>query len=159
MRYLLLISCSQRKVETSEPLPAIDLYDGPVYRPLRKMGREGRFPENVDVSIISANHGLIPLGLPIETYDQKMAPERAAELASVVQADLKRAIISNADDFGTHAYIYDQVFINLGKVYMRTLEGFHWRFISTMEASGGIGQRTSQMKVWLERIHKESGGN
>ena len=152
MNYLLLISCSQRKVETTEPLPAIDFYDGPAYRTLRKLLHEGHFPDNVDVLIISAKHGLLTSDQPVENYDQKMTPERAAELASVVQDDLKRKIIANADEDGTHYYIYDQVFINLGKVYMQTLEGFHWGLISTMEASGGIGQKNSQMKAWLERI-------
>ena len=40
--YLLIISCSQRKVETSEPLPALERYDGPTYRTLRKAMHEGR---------------------------------------------------------------------------------------------------------------------
>ena len=46
----------------------------------------------------------------------------------------------------------DEVFINLGKFYMQTLEGFMWARIKTLEASGGIGERTSQMKVWLEGL-------
>lgn len=50
----------------------------------------------------------------------------------------------------------DQVFINLGKTYMRTLDGFHWEMVSTMEvASGGIGLKTQQMKAWLERVYLE----
>ena len=141
--YLLLISCSQRKVETSQAIPAIDFYDGPVYRTLRKLGREGRFPDNVAVLIISARYGLIPLGMPIETYDEKMTAQRADELRQEIQKRLKVFMAYKP---------YDQVFINLGKVYMQTLEGFHWGLVSTLEASGGIGQKTSQMKAWLERI-------
>ena len=38
MRYLLLISCSQRKVETPEPLPAINRYDGPALSDAPKDG-------------------------------------------------------------------------------------------------------------------------
>ena len=57
--YLLIISCSQRKVETSEPLPALERYDGPTYRTLRKAMHEGRIPKNLDVLIISAKYGLI----------------------------------------------------------------------------------------------------
>lgn len=51
----------------------------------------------------------------------------------------------------------DEVFINLGKNDMRTLDGFHWGFVSTMQASGGIGLKTQQMKAWLERIQTEKG--
>ena len=151
MQYLLLISCSQRKVESAEPLPAIDRYDGPTYRCLRKMRRASGIPSALDIRIISAKYGLIHSHKPIGFYDQPMTPERADELRPHIQDELQLLV--------TISKSYDQVFINLGKTYMRTLDGFHWRFISTMEASGGIGQRTSQMKVWLERIHKESGGN
>ena len=48
----------------------------------------------------------------------------------------------------------DEVFIHLGKVYKKTLEGLDWSLIRTLEASGGIGQRVQQMKTWLERIAK-----
>ena len=143
MRYLLLISCSQRKSENPESCAAIDVYDGPVYRTLRKLRRERRVPPKVDVFIISAKYGLIPCKKPIAAYDQKMTPERAVELAPEVQRQLK-----------SHQLIrgYDQVFINLGKVYRQTLEGYHWGLVSTLEASGGIGQRVSQTKAFLERI-------
>ena len=50
--YLLIISCSERKVETPETLAAIERYDGPVYRTLRKARREGRIPKKLDVLII-----------------------------------------------------------------------------------------------------------
>ena len=41
MNKLLLISCSQRKREDEGLLPAIDRYDGPAYRCLRKMITRG----------------------------------------------------------------------------------------------------------------------
>ena len=143
--YLLIISCSQRKVQKPYSQPAIDLYDGPTYRTLRKMGREGRDPENLSIHIISAKYGLIHAFTHIDTYDQKMTSERASELQSDVQGRLK-----------PYVHGFDEVFINLGKVYMQTLEGFHWGLLTKLEASGGIGQRTSQMKAWLERIYNEN---
>ena len=143
MRYLLLISCSERKRFDANSFAAIDVYDGPVYRTLRKLRREGVAPKKTDVFIISAKYELIPCQKPIDTYDQKMIPERAAELAPEVQDRLKQHI---------RIRDYDQVFINLGKVYMRTLDGFHWGLVSTLEATGGIGQRVSQTKTFLERI-------
>ena len=142
-KYLLIISCSQRKVQKPIRWCAIDLYDGPVYRTLRKMGREGRDPENLTILIISAKYGLIHCFAEIQTYDQKMTPQRASELRPKIQGRLKPYL---------KAHKFDQVFINLGKTYMRTLEGFHWGLVSTMEASGRIGQKNSQMKAWLERI-------
>lgn len=148
MNYLLIISCSQRKVETAELMPAIDLYDGPVYRMLRKMYREGRLL-SIDTLIISAKYGLIGCRERIYTYDQRITPERADELRPSTLWKLQTFMENRIGGF-------DQCFLNLGKNYMRTLEGFHWGLVSTLEASGAIGQRVSQTKAWLERICKEN---
>ena len=149
--YLLIISCSQRKRQDPESSAAIEVYDGQTYRVLRKMGREGTAPKNVDVLIISAKYSLIGAQFPIDVYDQKMTAARAKQLRSDIQEKLQRWIATKRWKMGG----YDQVFINLGKDYMRTLEGFHWGLLSTLEVSGGIGQKTSQMKAWLERIYQE----
>ena len=145
MKNLLLIGCSQRKVKTSEPLAAAELYDGPTYRCLRKMYRGGRNLENVDVLIISAKHGLLTAQQPIYDYDQHMTLHRSDELRPDIQDRLKHVISSKEGG-------YDEVYINLGKNYRRTLEGFDWGEVSILEASGGIGQKTSQMKAWLEKL-------
>ena len=146
MNNLLIIGCSQRKVESDEYLAAIDRYDGPAYRTLRKMRRDGTEPTNVDILIISAKHGLIPCQKPIDAYDECMTPKRADTLRPRIQSWLRWFLDING---------YDQVFINLGKTYRRTLEGFHWGLVSTMEASGGIGLKNKQMKTWLMRCYLE----
>jgi cytoplasmic iron level regulating protein YaaA (DUF328/UPF0246 family) len=143
--YLLIISCSQRKIQSPEMLAAIDRYDGPTYRTLRKLRRAGYMPKNLDILIISAKYGLLPCQQPADDYEQKMTPERADTLRPSVQRKLKSFI-------HTKPGAYDQVFINLGKTYRRILEGFHWGLLPTLEASGGIGLKTSQMKAWLERL-------
>lgn len=143
--YLLIIGCSQRKVDTRKPLPAIELYDGPTYQILRKAKREGRFPDNLDIFIISAKYGLLTSEQPIDLYNRLMSLRRARQLRPIIQEELKSWIDTKRGG-------YAQVFINLGEVYMQTLIGFDWDLVSTMEASGGIGQRGSQMKAWLEQI-------
>ena len=150
---LLIIGCSQRKVSTPGLIPAIDLYDGPTYRTLRKFWPDGHSPLNLDVVIISAKYGLLRCLQLIENYDKRMTMERAEELRPKVQARLK-ALIQDKRECPFSLGAYDQVFINLGKTYMQTLEGFHWGLLSTLEASGGIGQKTSQMKAWLDRIYQ-----
>lgn len=144
--YLLIIGCSDRKVSKVRKLAAIDLYDGPTYRTLRKFKRDNFLVDaaNLDVRIISPKHGLIPPTEQIAPYDQKMTPQRATELQLSVQETL---------DILLQTKNYEQVFINLGAIYRRTLEGFHWGLIPTLEASGGIGLKTQQMKTWLQRIH------
>ena len=147
LNYLLIIGCSQRKVQSPGMIPAMDRYDGPTYRSLRKLGREGRDPENLSILIISAQYGLITSHVEIEAYDQKMTPHRADELRPSIQGSLKPYL---------KAHNFDEVFINLGKAYRRTLDGFDWGTTPTIEVStGGIGLKTSQMKAWLERL----GGN
>ena len=58
-KYLLIISCSDRKIQTLGCLPAFELYDGSFYRILRKAIREGYFPNNLDILIISPKYGLL----------------------------------------------------------------------------------------------------
>ena len=147
MRYLLLVSCSQRKIESPRAIYAMYRYDGPTYRCLRKRYREGRFPDNLDVLIILARYGLLTWRAPILNYEQQMTATRADELRPFVQERLREIV---------DVQQYDQVFINLGKTYMRTLEGFHWGLTSTMEASGGIGLKNQQMQAWLSRIYEVS---
>ena len=145
MNYLLLISCSQRKIKVGTPTPAIHVYDGPVYRTLRKMNREGTLPKNLDILIISARYGLLLSSHSIMDYDLKMTKARAS------QPDFCRyvkGLLRDYQDLGR----YQQVFINLGRVYMKVIENYHWGLISIKEASGGIGQRVSQMKHWIDRI-------
>ena len=74
----------------------------------------------------------------------------ADELRPYVQESLRKVI---------ECQQYQQVFMNLGKTYMLTLGGFDWGSTSTLEATGGIGQKNSQMKAWLEQIYNDENGN
>lgn len=59
-RLLLIVSCSQRKRSDLGLLPAIERYDGVYFRLLRKAQREGYWPENLDVLILSAQSQQFP---------------------------------------------------------------------------------------------------
>ena len=76
-RYLLIVACSQRKRSDPYLLPAIERYDGGNFRVLRKAMREGYWPQNMDVLILSAKYGLINASTFIADYDQRMNRERA----------------------------------------------------------------------------------
>jgi hypothetical protein len=58
MRRLLILACSQRKNPARGKLPAIDRYDGPAFRVLRKYSRDSA-ANLPTVLILSAKHGLI----------------------------------------------------------------------------------------------------
>ena len=54
-------------------MKAIDRYLGPVFQTLKAQG----IPENVDVAIMSAKHGLITANTPLKNYNEKMSVAKA----------------------------------------------------------------------------------
>lgn len=92
---MLILACSRRKRPDEDLLPAVERYDGPAFRVLRRFLREGQ-SEVPDVRILSAEHGLIPHDLPIAAYDRKMSLARARELRPLVLAELDRMIASRS---------------------------------------------------------------
>ncbi len=149
-RYLLIVACSQRKRPDPGLLPAIERYDGVNYRVLRKAQRDGYWPNNLDVLILSAKFGLIRLDTPIENYNLRMTRERAMELQNKVGTDLDAQFRKNS---------YTAVYVNLGKEYLAALassQGLPKLSSQTRYASGGIGKRMAQMKSWLIGISRIS---
>lgn len=65
MRPVLIVACSQRK--TNRPGPAIQVYDGQLFRILRK------YRPDVDLFVLSAKYGLIEATQEIEPYDQRLS--------------------------------------------------------------------------------------
>jgi len=138
-RYLLILPCSKRKrdVKTAK---AIDLYDGPFYRTLRK-----HRPPNLDILIVSAKYGLIRVDDVISPYDQRMTEDRAKELSKTVNSEIKRMIRSHS---------YEGIMVNLGAIYMAVLNDMKYELDqpNVTYAHGMIGERTSQLRSWLTQI-------
>ena len=111
---LLILSCSQRKHKTQEPLPAIERYNGPLFFVLRRFLREcPRQARQLDVYILSAAYGLIPGDFPTAWYDQKINTSRIAELQSQVNttfSDIK------CDNYASMCFV-------LGRTYLKAFEG------------------------------------
>ena len=74
-RQLLVLSCSSTKCPDVGDMEAVDRYLGPIFQSLKKQG----VPDNVDVAILSAKHGLIRADTKIKDYDQLMDTNRANE--------------------------------------------------------------------------------
>lgn len=140
MTRLLIIACSARKRPDAGLLPAIDRYEGPWYRTLRKFRRAypGRMP---DVWILSGEFGLIPGWTPIPDYNRMMTPQRALALRDQIGAALQRAINPDTDD----------VLICAGKVYVDAILAHHRNLPaqSIRVAPGGIGTKMGHLKRWL----------
>ena len=137
MSSLLVQGCSKSKNEPGKPVPALDLYSGFFFKIIKKAKREGAFNEDIDLCILSAEHGLIDTKDEISWYERRMDQDRAAELAPEVRDEL----VERADD-------YDSVIVNLGGTYNRALEGVE----SALEIpiyfveGDGIGYKGSVLK-------------
>jgi hypothetical protein len=144
-RRLLVVSCSERKRDDPNPLPALDRYDGVNFRVIKKAMREGRWPQGLDLLILSAEHGLIDPGQLIGPYDRRMTPQRVADLASKVGEVLRRRFRRTA---------YDEIFVNAGKDYLPALtflEELDNARLVVRYAEGGIGQKMAAMKRWIDK--------
>jgi hypothetical protein len=141
VKYLLLISCSRRKLRAGSLLPALDRYDGGVYRVVRKTKRDGTLRPHLDIKIVSAKFGLIDGRDRIPYYDQRMDKTRAAKVNPQVRRALGLAF--------AHAR-YSEIYIDLGKDYLPAVRGLVIPPEVQQEyAKGRIGQRLSALKKWL----------
>ena len=146
---LLIISCSGRKIETPGRLPAFERYDGFFYQIIRKVMREGNFPNNLDILMISPKYGLLTLRQEIKNYDQDMSDAQARILRPIIHKELE-SYLDGKD--------YQKLFINMGSKYTQTLHCFDWRkhFSEKIEAKGRIGEKGSQLKAWLIELSQDS---
>ena len=134
---LLIISCSERKAQISNPAPAIELYDGPFFKMIRKLKNDGRFPNNIHILIISAKYGVLGLYDLIEKYDQKMTEKRVEELKVEINKKLEK-FLSNKE--------FKEIFVYMGKNYCLALKDFNFKS-PIIYANGKIGEKLSWMKV------------
>jgi len=144
---LLILSCSQRKVPSKGRLPAIDRYDGPAFRVLRKYLRETRSGA-LTVLIVSAKYGLIEAAQPIPDYDCRMS----AALAEQLHAQILEA--------GTHVLgseHWQEVGVCVGKQYSAALGGLLECVPGGARVDvigGGLGRRLTALRGWLRRVER-----
>jgi len=137
--YLLIISCSERKTQIFIPTPAIELYDGPFFKMIRKLKSECVFPNNIHVLIISAKYGVLGLHDLIEKYDKKMTEKRAKELKDRIKEKLGE-LLSNKN--------FKEIFVCMGKNYRLVLDDFD-SDIPIIYVDGKIEEKLSQMREWI----------
>ena len=150
MNRLLIISCSQRKKTDAGLLPAIDRYDGPAFRVLRKFLGEAPADPPV-ILILSAKYGLIEAAHPVPDYDCRMSAALAKQLHSRVLAAGKRVLGSD------HC---QEVGLCVGKQYRAALDGL----LDVVPAGarvdvigGGLGRRLTALRGWLRRAKRGDG--
>ncbi len=136
---LLILNCSEAKRETEKPLPALEVYDGPYYRVLRKYLREYQWPENVSISTLSAKHGLIGVITDIRTYNMRMNRKQAEAKAQ----DCSRVLHKWASD-------HSSAHVAVGNEYAPAIApALQCSGLDTEHFRGAIGLKQSQVKAFL----------
>ena len=138
---LLILSCSERKVETREDLPAIERYDGPLWRVLRSFLLRTSSTD-LDIYVLSAEFGLIPADRLVPLYERKMTKERAKELHESTICQFKEIMKSR----------YTQLCLSLSQLYFNALLGWEQIVPLTIDITitdGTLTTKQSQLKSWL----------
>ena len=122
-------------------MPALERYDGPAFRVLRKYLRS----EPTDpplVRVVSAEHGLMTLEQPIEEYDRRMDAERAEELRPTVLAALA--------DLARERPVRE-VLVVVGQTYLLALTGIEQVLNGTPVRIAGEtqGRKLGVLRSWL----------
>jgi len=138
-RYLLILGCSKRKKKLLvTPIPALERYDGPAFRVIRKWQKVSNEDHCLDIKVISAKYGLLDIKDNIPYYDQQMTVARAAELKQSVAEKLLGLLRKNN---------YSCVYCDVGSVYLKALPDELIESNELIEfAKGRIGERLSNLK-------------
>lgn len=141
---LVVLGCSATKRDPGGPLPAVALYDGPLFRVLRTYLRDYCWPELLSVAVLSAKYGLIGALAHIAHYDQRMTLARAAELAPRVNRVLAQWRTSHA-----------QMDLILGQDYLRAID-LNWLQEETVRVvEGTIGVKLNKWHSLLRSLGRK----
>ncbi len=150
-RPLLLIACSRRKAAGVRRGPAWDVYDGALYRVLKKLFREHPSTASVaEILIVSAKYGVVWADEPITTYDVRLTPALARRRGDFWAERLRQAVARQR---------FSAIHVNLGRDYLKVLPDLvsMFRGAPLEWTSGGIGSRCAQTRRWLLEQMKRKG--
>lgn len=140
-RKLLIISCSSRKNKFETSQPAWEVYDGVMFRTLKKLQRINKLPPDLDIIIISAQYGILKPSEEISYYDLKMTISRARELKEDVV--LKLAPILQKKKYTT-------IILSVGRTYFASLQEINWPALTKVGyVPGKVGEKLSLTKQWI----------
>ena len=143
-RQLLIVSCGSTKCPDVGNMKALDRYLGPIFQSIKKAG----VPENVDVAILSAKHGLIRADTPIENYDQLMTKDKVKDF------------VTNPNEMSKIAETmqgYDNVLVQGGDNYKNVIKSAAGDIPFTEVPKGrGIGDQRSFVASSLKFIKNPS---
>lgn len=137
-RRLLVISCSATKKGGPLTMPALERYDGPKFRVLRKFLAEGG--EAPEIRILSAAHGLISADYDLHDYNIELTKKSAYFMGTCQR---------QGREFAKLAAQYDEVFVMGGGLYAQVLRLWCPKHRNWKESAGRPGERLQQFGRWL----------
>lgn len=142
MSRLLLLTCCKQKRQDAGELLAIDRYDGPAFKVVRRYLRTSHDPY-LEMAVLSAAYGLIRADQPIPNYDRKMTAERARELREQIADAMSRLSVGSR---------YQSTFVCASKTYRSALATSSIASLAMEQprfATGSQGMQLAQLKAWL----------
>jgi hypothetical protein len=166
---LLILACSATKREDAKYLPAIQRYDGPLWRTLRTVDPVGRLAK---VAFLSAHFGFRSADTPIELYDARMNPEIAAAMKAGglgmrwPRPKTQRRVMASGEHAGIHIAAmtrfgrvpFTEVALVGGQLYVDVMRHFLALFrdgsylaadATITEINGPIGMMRQDLRLWL----------
>jgi len=146
-KLVIVSASSRRKREPSEPIPAIERYDGIYFRILRKYFKERKL-RNIDVLILSEKLGLMSSDRKI-SYNKPHAGKWGQ--LSLNKDAIENSKRENLEKLKRIANNYSKIYVNIGHDYMKLIKGFEKFTTSkiTYAKGKGLGPKASHMKNWL----------
>jgi hypothetical protein len=137
---MLILACSRRKRPDPEALPAIERYDGPAFRVLRRYLREGgAAPATL---VLSAALGLIQAEQPVPSYDHRLTAKDVARVKPIVKANLLA--------FASRQGPFTEAMVCGGGLYAEVLaDGIEDVDCVVQWATGPPGRQTARLSDWL----------
>lgn len=155
MKKLIIISGSTRLIkEPAEPIPAIQRFDGVFIRLVRKYQKQLR---DFDILILSPVYGLIKAEQKIGFKEPIHGSWRELNLSEDDISKLRESSLSTFQKLLAKRQ-YDEIYVNVGKSMLKTIEGFEEIAPQTVKITysqgPGIGPKMAHMKNWIEsHIH------
>jgi len=112
-----LIACSKSKANTAEPIPAVDLYTGNLFKAQLAYARQVLKLPDDRIFILSAGYGLLYSSWPIRTYDVTLGNMTTTEREEWVERVRMRLTVP--------LLVYNPAVVFMaGKLYREDL--IHW---------------------------------
>jgi hypothetical protein len=154
MSRLLILACSKQKRQNGELLPAVERYDGPPFRVLRKYRRE-RGMDDPHTLILSGRYGLIHENREIPSYDEQLT-ERGAER-------IRPQVLQSLAEVESTRGPFNDGLVCAGGTYLDAVEDSSDVLEETplQLADGSMGRQIALLHDWLhgghERLQSDAG--